>query len=169
MLGINYRWSSIIFEERGASTLNERSLKINSYGDYDNVGAGDRAPDAPNLRNLESGQKTTLFDIINPARHIILIFVTDTTYGLAKENIKIVDSLPSDSTKIVLITSKEPKASDIDKTSPAFFDSKGYARTHFKVDPDAFTTVIIRPDGYIGGICKSAEGTKKYFSTIFDI
>ena len=46
-------------------------------------------------------------------------------------------------------------------------DSAGYARKHYSVGDELPAAVIIRPDGYIGGICKTPAGVKKYYSKIY--
>ena len=57
-LGVNYRWSSIVLDERHPYTLGKKSNALDSYGDegITDFHAGDRAPDSPGLVNVEDGK-----------------------------------------------------------------------------------------------------------------
>ena len=157
MLGINYRWSNVVFDERGPPELDEETLKSHSYGGYDStVGAGDRAPEVPNLRNLDTNEEVSLFDILKPTRHTVMIFVTDSTCTLVNEMVQVLESFPRESVYTIAVTSTDQPHSNISKACVSLFDSKDYARKHFNVGLDEFLTFAIRPDGYVGGICKSA-------------
>ena len=82
-LDLNYRWSSIVFDERFASS----SAQKDAYGKLgQDLRAGDRAPDAPSLVILHSkvtsigkvsgqvGASVRLFDIFEPTVHTALVF-----------------------------------------------------------------------------------------------
>lgn len=76
MLGVNYRGSPIVLEER---TQKAESEVYQAYGDNSAnaeiiLQAGDRAPDAPDLRVFSDGEKTTLYDIFGSTYHTVLLF-----------------------------------------------------------------------------------------------
>lgn len=48
-------------------------------------------------------------------------------------------------------------------------DTEGLAFRAYGAVESEERVVVIRPDGYVGGISRGAEGAKKYFSMIFDV
>ncbi|KAG2360283.1 hypothetical protein BDR07DRAFT_1610906 [Suillus spraguei] len=67
------RFSSIIFDEFAIP-----GKPINAYGtlDHENLDAGDRAPDAPNMLQVGRGESDvkTLFGLYRPSYHTVLVF-----------------------------------------------------------------------------------------------
>ncbi|KAG2030039.1 FAD binding domain-containing protein [Suillus americanus] len=66
MLGINYRWRSIVLDKRSYTQLaSNDELKNLAYDSGELLVAGDRAPDAPDLV-IGANQVTSLFDLLSP-------------------------------------------------------------------------------------------------------
>lgn len=170
MLGINYRWSNIILDEREQSTLDPDTLKAHSYGGYENViHAGDRAPEAPGLLRVDSGKIVSLFDLLNPTQHTVLIFAPSHSSSAngTEEFVRASTSLNGNIAFTAIITNSDSTL----KTSGADLilrDTEGYAHKHYDISGEKSVAVIIRPDSYIGGICVSVNGFDNYFNKIFD-
>ncbi|KAJ8518630.1 hypothetical protein ONZ45_g4322 [Pleurotus djamor] len=76
MYGINYRFSSIVLDERDPRPRNSEDLIAHAYSGYEGRGslcAGDRAPDVPGLR-VEGDQEMTLLKLLKPSLHTIIVF-----------------------------------------------------------------------------------------------
>ncbi|KZT07593.1 monooxygenase [Laetiporus sulphureus 93-53] len=172
-LGVNYRWSSIVLDERTpASAPDAVKEPVDVYGiNSDGVPrAGDRAPDAPGLVDVQSrdvdSQPTSLFDTFSLTRHTVLIFSPDDTEaGLVLEAVR---SYPRDLVRSVVVCPRHALAtSSIGGADLALIDRDGHAYSTYAVETDAFTIVVVRPDGVIGAIATSVEGVKKYFRDVF--
>ena len=165
-LGVNYRWSSIVVDERTPKPQGPE--EVNPYGDESDksLRAGDRAPDAPALLPVGGGTPTALFNIFRPTHHTALLF-----------------SLPAEETERVLAVAKRfpeglvktteiiPQGSSdqevVGKPDLAVVDSEGHAFTGYLVSQDKPTIFIVRPDGVIGGIVEGVNGFQRYFETVF--
>ena len=169
MLGINYRWSDIVHEERTPldKDKDEALMKDRSYGGYTDsiLCAGDRAPDAPLV--YASGVDTTLFKLLEPSKHAVIIFASDIQSVEEKRMNEVREALAGLPKGVVqvIITSAEGKV-NIPSASHTVIDRKGFAASSYLVGKEK-VIVIIRPDTYIGAIVKGPEGVKKYFSHIF--
>ena len=76
MLGVNYRWSSIVIDEV------TKAEPVSAYRilDESTLVAGDRAPDAPGLSVVKAGAQVTeprLFDLFKATYHTVLVFGPD--------------------------------------------------------------------------------------------
>ncbi|KAG1743422.1 hypothetical protein EDB19DRAFT_1827324 [Suillus lakei] len=75
MLGIHCCFSSIVLDEFATSV---EGKPMNTYRilDETELEAGDRAPDAPKLLHVQSGESdsTTLFSLYRPWRHTVIVF-----------------------------------------------------------------------------------------------
>ncbi|KIK37211.1 hypothetical protein CY34DRAFT_471216 [Suillus luteus UH-Slu-Lm8-n1] len=165
MLGINYRFSSIVVDE-----FSTPGKPINAYGmlDDDRLEAGDRAPDAPNILQMRRGESDakTLFGLYRPSYHTVLVFTSSVAgatpilgalEAYAKSVVQSAVILPSSATGITV-------------ASPADFvlvDQGGHAYSAYLVEAGQTKVFVIRPDGVIGAVVHGAEGMKKYFSGIF--
>lgn len=167
MLGINYRWSPIILDQRSNSSVNTDLLKANAYLGWEDLCAGDRAPSVPGLASPGSVEtETTLFDILTPARHTVLIFAEADDNNKATSLVQAISrSYPYGLIQTVIL-SKQPEnvTAAVDYRFTLRDDQ---ARTSYSVEHDQFSVVIIRPDGYIGGMVNDTAGLFKYFSLIF--
>lgn len=171
-LGVNYRWSEIVLDERRPA--GEEATVWKPYGEEgDAVQAGDRAPDAPGLIPLPStAPAKTLFDLLNPTRHTAFIFPPAS--GLDSSTTAAIDALThiastvgSPTLETFIITSTESFVPP--PAISAFFDSERHARLAYGVDGSAVVVAIVRPDGVLGGWVGGAEGVKAYFAKILMI
>ena len=142
-------------------------MKNRSYGGYTDptLCAGDRAPDAPLIK--VSGEDTTLFKLFDTAKHAVIIFVSDgqtEEEKRVKEVQEVLAGLPNGSIQVIVVSSQGKNIPGIDH---AVIDRDGLAASSYLVENES-VIVIVRPDTYIGGIAKGAEGVKKYFSLIFN-
>lgn len=160
-LDINYRWSSILFEDRNPQTASLEELKAHAYLGWDtNICAGDRAPDAPELVVHRASESTTLFELFNPTMHTVLVFG-----GLALfPNLDTIvrSRLPVDAVQ-TFVVSRDGSASDI----ITIHDKGGHAFSAYGVGTDSSVSVIVRPDGFIGCIATSEAGVETYFNLLF--
>lgn len=166
-LGVNYRWSSIVVDERTPKPKGPE--EVNPYGDESDksLRAGDRAPDAPALLPVSGGAPTALFNIFRPTHHTALLF-----------------NLPAEETERVLAATKKfpegliktaaiaPQDSSVPEVASqpdfALVDSEGHAFAGYLVSPDKPTIVTVRPDGVVGSIVYGVDGLQKYLGTVFN-
>lgn len=167
-LGINYRWSDIVLDERDALSKDQLT---NPYGkDGDSLHAGDRAPDAPQLKDINAGDTTTsLFQILSPKQHSALIFTDDNTQlgpvfdALGGYPLGTVSS-------VIILPRVSATSSRVDGNQGARIlrDADGHAHGIYGV-PDRETTIfMIRPDDYIGAIVSGADGLVRYRKLVFN-
>ncbi len=177
-LGINYRWSKIVIDERRPYSTDTAASALSPYGtgtDGDSsVHGGDRAPDAPELvvvnPNAGDGKpSTSIFSVLQPTQHTALLFVA----GLAeaKTILEGFSTWAKDTIQFVVVL---PKGTDAASVNVAGFkgtvvvDHQGHAHDVYGVAvDDGFPVVIVRPDGVIGAIVKGKEGIEKYYKGIF--
>ncbi|KAI5830005.1 hypothetical protein K523DRAFT_372475 [Schizophyllum commune Tattone D] len=163
MLGIHYRWSPIIVDERRItpSTDERESAYVGSEG----LCAGDRAPDAP-----VEGDAARLFDLFKFTRHTVLVFTGDP--GLVDEVAATIYRLPNGLCELAIVlprgttqeTSTNPKAAKV------LTDKDGEAYKAYEVSDGSPTVfVVVRPDGVICAVVKNGEGVEKYFSKLGDV
>ena len=165
--GVNYRYSSIVHEERAKTPLNEEIALAHAWKGYEGtktLRAGDRAPDAPGL--VLNGNEATLFDLLSPSKHTILIFSTVGKSAHAINVVRAALKYPLYVVQMFLV--------GCDNTEPVegarlLLDAQGCAHTSYLVAEGSTDVIIIRPDGFIGGIVEDAEGLDRYFSKILKI
>ncbi|EJD01753.1 uncharacterized protein FOMMEDRAFT_126912 [Fomitiporia mediterranea MF3/22] len=180
-LGINYRWSEVVFDERFAKVEGKEKEKKEAYGKrgYD-VRAGDRAPDAPGLDtllNAKEGEKVTrLFEVFNPSTHTALIFTSNPSDATTREVLDSMTKLHSGLVRTSLILPKDSSYTAKDISSPGidfvFKDTEGHAYTGYGINGNgelekATTVVIVRPDAVVGAFAMSKAGVDRYLSTVF--
>ncbi|EKM55694.1 uncharacterized protein PHACADRAFT_94045, partial [Phanerochaete carnosa HHB-10118-sp] len=159
-LDVNYRWSTIVLDERFAGGESTRV----AYGEPgQDVRAGDRAPDAP---VSVGGTDTRLFDIFSPAHHTVLLFGVSEKEA---EMLGVARTLPSDLVKILLVSSPgEVHVAANDVSSIVVEDKDGHGRRGYGLEGQADSVaVVVRPDGMIGAFATSAKGLERYFSLVF--
>lgn len=179
-LGVNYRWSPLAIDGRalalgGTDTDEEK----NPYGRIgDKVRAGDRAPDAPNLREVSTGtdQQTTLHRVVAGCdRHHIIVFTDADHVASESESLAAFDKYVSSgvaSTSIVLASGTSPgslsSASGQNRGVRVFVDEAGHAYNGYDVERENGKTVyvVIRPDGMIGAYAVEVEQVELYFQKI---
>ncbi|KAG2118480.1 FAD binding domain-containing protein [Suillus clintonianus] len=167
MLGINYRFSSIVLDEYATPV---EGRPINAYGvlDEGHLEAGDRAPDAPNMRQVKRGESDmkTLFSLYRPWYHTVIVFAP----SLADSS-PILGALEAYDKSVmrsaVVLPSSTQVTSVASHANLVLVDEEGYAYSAYLVEAGHTKVFVIRPDGVIGAIVHGAEGVKKYFSGIF--
>lgn len=169
MLGINYRWSSVVVDERTAKPAEP----VDVYGGEGGgeLRAGDRAPDAPALQfvgRLEDKKEgtLTLFGIFHPTYHTVLVFASDAGYVLTV--LEEVKRWPVGSLKVAVVYPRG--MTGIVAVAGADYtvvDKEGHAFAVYGVSPERPMTVVIRPDGVIGGILFGEEGLRQYLKGVF--
>lgn len=172
-LGVNYRWSSIVVDERAPP----ESAPVDPYGVHrqatDIVRAGERAPDAPDLLILgmdgaTEEQTTSLFRIYSPSCHTVLLF--DGTFSEDAPLLHTLHNLPPSMVRTVLILpEKSPglPGRRPDGIDSVLLDQHGHAYRSYFVARDTPTIVIVRPDGAVGGIVFGLDGLTQYFRGVF--
>lgn len=187
MLGINYRWSSIVLEERNPNLGDEEKrkslveeMKMHSYGGYQGeLCAGDRAPEAPGLIISQSsntlkktGEETSLFKLLSFLKHSVVIFAPSSDHHTVDDILLAIGKLPTstETVQVILVTQVNTDgAVDENKQDVAYalIDRDGHAHGGYFVKEGELTIVVIRPDGYVGAVVKDKGGVERYFGQIF--
>ncbi len=153
MYGINYRYSSIVLEERDTELQDAEDVLAHAYSGYEGRGslrAGDRAPDTP------LGE-TPLFSLFKSTVHTVLVFSKWSADLEAS-----LKTLPSAAVQRFVITDANKPLEDV-LCSLIVRDTRGKA---YMVEEGSPAIVIVRPDSFIGAIVTDAEGVQRYFSKI---
>lgn len=169
-LGINYRWSPIVVDERQPVDKQQTVDSLDVYGRFggETLRAGDRAPDAPDLVEVKqaSSASTRLFDVFGSTHHTVLIFTSDAS--ATRPVLEALQVLPPKAVRSAVIypqsTSRSPPVAHADSV---LRDGKGHAYKAYSCPTDGTTVVIVRPDGVVGGIVLGEDGLKQYFKTVF--
>lgn len=163
-LDLNYRWSTVVFDERFEGAENP----VDAYGvPGHDVRAGDRAPDAPELKGKD--RTTRLFDIFSPAYHTVLLFSSGDLQDV-QPFVEAVVKLPLDLFKIgIIVPAGASVKGDLSRHVDFILeDTKGYAKEDYGLkEVTAPTAVIVRPDAMIGAFATSSRGVEKYLSAVF--
>ncbi|KAH9832239.1 monooxygenase [Rhodofomes roseus] len=177
-LGVNYRSSPILVDERHADGAQQETYDAYGIGlgALGGVGlrAGDRAPDAPGLVDVtEAGSEVktrSLFGIFRPVYHTVLMFGEDST--AASEVMDGLKAYPAQLLRVVTIHPQQgPVTAGVVTDITADFalrDGHGHAYTGYGCSPEVFSVVVVRPDGVVGAIVLGAKGVQKYFDRVFD-
>jgi hypothetical protein len=189
MLGINYRWSDVVVDDRVDPDSSEKKDTEYAYVDRgDGVHAGDRAPEAPGIRMLHStaggikqqeqklqqGDEVSLFELFTSAEHTAIIFLPSTDDSTSA--IALADALsafPAGAIKTLVVL-----PADVSEVSPdvlgslaaagtVLSDSKGHAFSGYGIQAGRPTVVIVRPDAYVGAYTQSTQGITKYRDMVF--
>ncbi|KAJ3881576.1 FAD binding domain-containing protein [Lentinula edodes] len=167
-LGINYRGTPLVSDEK--YTDKDESIDPYRSGDDSTVRAGDRAPDAPFLAQLdvsETASTVSLFDLLNTTQHSALLFPGSTGQNFVDEVLGTLREYPSNLLKSVLILPRNSSAPSSTMSVTTFVDTEGYAYSGYDVAHDTPTVFIVRPDGYIGALVTSGGlGIRSYFTGI---
>ncbi len=190
--GINYRWSSMLLDERRKDTREAAPEDEEYYHDYEFDGsdvdeevldaydlqedamlrAGDRAPDAPCLTDMRDTRRTApttktwhLFDVLGPTHHTVLVFAEATRRWA--HVLKSLSSYPRGTVSSVLIIRRGQVISAMEAAHAKFVleDNGGYAHDAYVLD-GRYGVVVVRPDGVIGAIAKGVEGMRWYLQGI---
>lgn len=164
-LGVNYRWSSIVYDDYVAAAGDE-AAKMDAYGlsADGRIHAGDAARDAPGLVDVKTGETTSFFETFNVAHHTALVFTEN-----AGEAGPIFDTLAPYSPDVVQSVLVLPKESKDDAANSGaqkvLVDKEEHAWKGYAVK-EKLVVIIVRPDGVIGAVVHGAEGIDKYFKGI---
>ncbi|EPT00354.1 hypothetical protein FOMPIDRAFT_88313 [Fomitopsis schrenkii] len=164
--GINYRWSSIVLDERAPWGADEER---DPYGVEigESLRAGDRAPDVAGLVRTNS-QKTSLFDgVLSPTHHTALIFGEDASR--ISSIVEAIRPLPQGTVaSVVVLPSGSGAAAAVGGADTTLVDSDGTAYDAYGAADGNLKTlaVIVRPDGVVGAIVSGPEGVTRYFGHI---
>lgn len=165
-LGVNYRWSPIVFDERQEGS--DAPAVIAAYQSGEVLVAGDRAPDAPGLV-LDDGSETSLFDIFKPNHHTALVF--DPASADTKAILALFAQAPKGTLRVVEVISSSTEvtrtAQETDSSIVTVIDRDGHAHDGYPSVALGYPIVIVRPDGIIGAIAKSASVVEKYMQSVF--
>ncbi|KAK7050557.1 FAD-binding-3 domain-containing protein [Favolaschia claudopus] len=172
MMGINYSGSPIILQEPDAVTgiSNPYSRPIGT-GPAD-VQAAYRAPDAPGLVFIgsgesENGKTTTLFSVFSVTVHTVLLFGSDGDCG---EHVSEVTAcLPLGVAQAVRVLPQGESLSGSSSYEVILEDRDAHAYAVYGVPLNNLTAVIVRPDGVVGAVASSKDGVDRYFRNFCQI
>jgi hypothetical protein len=169
MLGINYRGSPIVLDERTA----DDGTVYNAYGTPGGeatLRAGDRAPDAPGLIEVQKRITTALFDIFGVTHHTILVF-GDRAVTQAVAIAGLVKRFPVDVFRVVACLAKNHRAdvaeAGLGGAVMIVKDGEGHAYGSYMLENQESGIFIVRPDGILGAITISTEGLDRYLKLLF--
>jgi len=172
-LGINYRWSPIVVDDRyPREEQPEDPYGVNRH-DSDIVRAGERAPDAPCLvvlrrsssDQVEERNTTSLFSIFSLIYHTVLFFCKDIEE--VGPMLSVLRSYPASTFRSTIILPSGTHVDDIDGVEYILADEDGHAYASYAVSSGSFAIVAVRPDGIVGGIMFSSQSLKQYLNGIF--
>lgn len=177
-LGVHYRWSSIVRDERTPPPKQPQDTYGGAAGE--GLRAGDRAPDAPvlkivSLRALDviggsyaAGDVTSVFRIIRPTYHIVFIFTKDADW--AQSAVNALHEVPPEAVRPVVVLPKDVSThSDVTGVDIVVVDAEGHAYAGYGASAEQPLIVTIRPDGVVGAIVFEVDGLRKYFSKVFAV
>ena len=167
MLGVNYRWSSIVIDEV------TKAEPVSAYRilDESTLVAGDRAPDAPVLSVVKAGAQVTetrFFDLFKATHHTVLVFGPDV--GSAEDIISALSSYSREIIRIVVVLPQDgfaTESSTVTSRAEVVVDSVGHAYRAYLTEKGEKRVVVVRPDGVAGAIVRGAEGVKAYIEKVF--
>ncbi|KAH8110160.1 FAD binding domain-containing protein [Phellopilus nigrolimitatus] len=171
-LDLNYRWSTIVHDERYAADATDSTGDVYGVEGHD-VRAGDRAPDAPGLTALsakDDSPPTRLFDVFRPSAHTALVFLASSAVD-AQPLLEALQGLQSGLVRTVLVLPAGASRAGVPSANVdlTFEDTEGHAFGGYGLDAtgDAPTVVLVRPDGMVGAFARSAAGIKDYLSAVY--
>lgn len=166
-LGVNYRTSSITLDEFQEEDTTETTV-TSPYETDGVLRAGDRAPDAPHLLNVRTQKETSIFDILRPYLHTVLILKT-----VINDKVDVTDasecatSLPEGVIQTAAVVAKDTQASSsVINADLVLEDRFGHAFDAYSLQGQG-RVVVVRPDGYIGAITHGTEGVQQYFRKLY--
>ncbi|CAA7265200.1 unnamed protein product [Cyclocybe aegerita] len=182
-LGVNYRWSSIVFEENPEVPIEapvEDEVHAYSKKSETAARAADRAPGAPGLVDLSDNSVTSLFKVFSPSRHTVLIF-SSANSEVPRSICDITKHQPQNTVHPILILPKGAATAITAATvrqggsfGQVLIDAEGHAFAGYHIQFEAASdsegvtvVVVVRPDGVIGARVRGASGVEQYFKRVF--
>jgi hypothetical protein len=169
MLGVNYRGSPIVLDERIADDGSIYNAYGHTEGELLNLRAGDRAPDAPGLVDLQKRNILAFFDIFRPTYHTILVFGSDAIIRVQAVS-DITKKFPADIFRVVACLSKNSDselAGGLGQAVVVVKDGEGHAYSAYLLANQESGIFVVRPDGVLGAIVDSMEGLERYLKMVF--
>jgi hypothetical protein len=188
-LGINYRWSSIVLDERQIlerrhkaggcdSSLDdnehlpdqgENDVAVDSYGKHvdGHLRAGDRAPDACGLVGRSAPSTPhILFQIFGCHYHTVIIF---SALADPKPVLQLLKDYPHGTVRSVVVTPRGQSIPDEEVISANMVleDKDGHAHGAYIHEKKISGVVVVRPDGVVGAIVEDQRWVHKYFLGVF--
>ncbi|KZV61628.1 hypothetical protein PENSPDRAFT_693241 [Peniophora sp. CONT] len=162
-LGVHCRWSGIVRDEvrEGELVVTGTSVEPEDvYGSNTSqrLHAGDRAPDAPGLVDIKTGESTELFNIFKPTYHTIIVLDA----AALKDVLVLSEGYPEGSVRVVAALPDGHGVQD----AGVYTDSQGHAQRAYGVEAGV-KIATVRPDGVVGGLLKGTDGIQQYFTKIF--
>ncbi|KAF9494102.1 FAD/NAD(P)-binding domain-containing protein, partial [Pleurotus eryngii] len=157
MYGINYRFSSIVLDERDIRPKDTEDMLAHAYSGYEGRGslcAGDRAPDAPRLTT--NNGETTLYKLLKPDAHTILVF--------GDADISQLSAVGSTNSRVFVVRSPGEDASL--NEFEELVDGDDWAHRAYLAKPNDRLVVVIRPDTYIGALFTEGKGVTGYLARL---
>lgn len=171
-LWVNYRWSSIVTDERFPRRTSEEP-HMNPFGvEGDTLRAGDRAPDATSLREVDatgaiSYFETTLFKIYSPAVHTLIVFPGNKFLAFDLEFASRYRAMGILGLWIIIPFGKPVGDVAVDRV---LLDAAGHARSGYGLSSASVDSethyFLIRPDGMIGAYGTGPGIVQDYFRGI---
>ena len=137
--------------------------------------AGDRAPDAPGLVQLEpktvNNSPSRLFDIFKPTLHTVIVYATKKSLLKASLILEPLRCIQDSLLQTLIVIPEE--TNDLDPTiCPAevvLTDTGGHAYRGYGIERGSENpvVVIVRPDGMVGAFATSSAGITKYSTRVF--
>lgn len=167
-LGVNYRWSSIVMNE-GKPVIKgkeEDDTGSSTYEGSEYLRAGDRAPDAPGLREMsgDTTATTRLFKLFAPTRHTLLIL--SESLEDAQSAVEGIGRYRPEAIRAVLVLPAEAELKIDSKLCDVYTDTNGHLCEAYSKAGDRARFIIVRPDGVVGAIVENIEWVNKYFDRI---
>ncbi|KJA28211.1 hypothetical protein HYPSUDRAFT_34602 [Hypholoma sublateritium FD-334 SS-4] len=165
-LGVNYRGSSIILRE-GAESGSIQNIGY-SKESVDAALPGDRAPEAPGLIDVADTPALTVYGLLSPRRHSVLIF----SDGFSDKDLDAISDLLHQQSKdtvygILIQSLQTPRVGHNDKFDRVLSDNAGHAYATYRVTGPCI--VVVRPDGVIGARVAEPSGVVQYFKGVFNV
>lgn len=177
-LGVNYRWSPLAIDGRALGHVDEGKNPYGLIGDK--VRAGDRAPDAPGLKQVSAltgnltDSVTTLYKVIAGCdKHHILAFTGGDTVdsgSLAFFDRYVSSGVAATSVILASGTTVGSLSSGANRGVRWFVDEAGHAFNGYDVEAVSGKTVyvVIRPDGMVGAYALETEQVEMYFQKVLN-
>lgn len=170
-LGVNYRWSPLVLDEREVrdQSSSSETAAMNPYGRGEKqVHAGDRAPDATYI--MDGPTTITLFDLFSVQKHTVLVFPGKDDPKEIRHDLEAMNEFRT-SGLVGLFLIVGSAGTEYEKLSAScekiLVDLEGHTMSGYNTAADVKIFVAIRPDGFIGAYTLDVEGIKRYFSRIF--
>ncbi|KAI0260111.1 FAD binding domain-containing protein [Gloeopeniophorella convolvens] len=165
-LGVHCRRSDIVRDERSTGVGGaDESAYARVAGP---LRAGDRAPDAPGLRDVRSGADCRLFDIFKPYHHTVVVLAARADPPAIVECLR---SYPKALVRSVVVFPRDAaQIPGVDGADIVVRDEEGHALAAYATRETASKVAdvaVIRPDGVVGALVAGPEGVEAYFSRIF--